>query len=825
MGDLGFILQAGERTRAGRTEIHLVGRLQGGETFAVIERRLAPCFFVRVSDEERAGSVAAREGSESRLAPSDRRTMDGEPVLRVESPTVSTSQRLRDALHREGIRTYEADIKPSTRLLMDLRIHGTVAIDGPWHAGRRVGRIYENPRLAPCELEPPLTVVSLDIETDARAGTVYAVGLHFLDLRNGSTSSEMLLNGQTAASARTFPTEADMLAGLRERLIELDPDILTGWNVIDFDFRVLAGRFASLGVPFDIGRAQSPATFLDREDTEGVTRWKRSKAIVPGRQVLDALWLVRMAGMGLEDYRLETVAQAVLGRGKRIEERPGETRTAAVERLYREEPDKLCEYCAEDTRLALDILRKEGLLDIAVRKSLLIGIPLEQTSVSVAGFEFLYTEHLHQRGIVAPTQGIDQGILERAPGGGIITPRAGLYRNVLAFDFKSLYPSIMRTFNIDPLTRIPPAGEPGAASGPAAASPMPAAAGGIPLRAPNGAAFRRQPGILPGILDRFFERREAARQRGDRRAVYAYKIVMNSFYGVLGTPGCRFAASDLAGAITTLGQHVLFWTRDQALSMGHEVIYGDTDSLFVLVGERSAGSPPELAGLGRELARDLNQRLERYVRETWDVRSRLELEFEAIYARFFLPPMRGPSASRDGEEEGESRGRAKGYAGLRLPLDGNGEAVVEVVGLEAVRHDWTPLAQELQRKLLGMVFQDARPPEISQVVRDELHELRSGRRDDKLVYRRSLRKRMEAYTKSAPPHVRAASSLPPEERSGTIRYVWTIEGPQPESRRTASFDYEHYVDKQVRPIVESMAPFIGLSTDSLFDAGGQLGLF
>ena len=58
-----------------------------------------------------------------------------------------------------------------------------------------------------------------------------------------------------------------------------------------------------------------------------------------------------------------------------------------------------------------------------------------------------------------------------------------------------------------------------------------------------------------------------------------------------------------------------------------------------------------------------------------------------------------------------------------------------------------------------------------------------------------------------------------------IRYVWTTAGPQPESRRSASPDYEHYVQKQVRPIVDSIAPFIGLSTEDLFLENGQLGLF
>jgi DNA polymerase-2 len=773
---------------------------------------MTPFFYVREGDFSLAQSVAAGNPGTATFIPSDRATMDGAAVRRVETSTTAASQRLRDALHQAGVRTYEADVKLSTQFLMDRHVHGSVAVEGEWRKGRRVGRIYENPKVEPTKADPRLTVLSLDIETDARAAVVYAVGLAFFDPAVGTTHGEVLVNGPGPASAKCFPTEEAMLNALRARIVELDPDIITGWNVVDFDFRVLARRFAARGVAFDIGRSDSAASFLDRVDTDGITRWNRSKAIVPGRQVLDGLWLARMAGMGLEDYRLETVAQSVLGRGKRIDELPGESRTAAVERLYRQEPENLCAYCLEDTRLALEILQKEGLLDLAIHKSLLIGTSLEQTSMSVASFEFLYMEHLHERGIVAPTLGVDQDVLDRAPGGGIITPRAGLCRNVLAFDFKSLYPSIIRTFNIDPLTRVRPAAR---------------SSNETSITAPNGASFRREPGILPGILDRFFESREAARQQGDRRAVYAYKIVMNSFYGVLGTPGCRFAASALAGAITTFGQHILYWARDQVTAKGYEVIYGDTDSLFVLSGADRDASVEEMARVGAELALFLNGRLADYLQSTYGVASRLELEFEAIYRQFFLPPMRtAGSSGEDADDDFEGRGRAKGYAGLHVSIrEGTEVQVLEIVGLEAVRHDWTALAQELQRELLDRVFHDADAEEIEERLRALLRDLRAGKLDGKLAYRKSLRKPVEAYTKSSPPHARAAALLPPEERSGIIRYLWTTEGPQPESRLTARPDYEHYVQKQVRPIVESLAPYIGLRTESIFAPGGQLGLF
>jgi DNA polymerase-2 len=410
---------------------------------------------------------------------------------------------------------------------------------------------------------------------------------------------------------------------------------------------------------------------------------------------------------------------------------------------------------------------------------------------------------------------VDQDSLERVPGGGIITPRAGLYENVLVFDFKSLYPSIMRTFNIDPLTRV------------AKRSPQDAAPQGELITAPNGERFRREPGIIPEILHRFFESREKARREANRAAIHAYKIVMNSFYGVLGTDGCRFAASGLAGAVTTFGQHILFWTRDKARERGYEVLYGDTDSLFVLSGLPRGTDAGALEGAGAALAADLNSELGAYVAGRYEVEPRLELEFEGVYRRFFLPPIRTGAAERDGEGPGlesENRGRAKGYAGMRA-APGTAEERLEIVGMEAVRHDWTRLARDLQTDLLGWVFSDVPAAEIEDRIRSRLRRLRAGELDGELVYRKVLRKPVEAYTRSSPPHVKAAAQLPPEERSGTIRYLWTREGPQPETARIAPLDYEHYAEKQMRPIVEAVAPYAGLDPERIFAAGGQLALF
>lgn len=804
-GTGGFIVHALDRVRGGRTEIYLIGRLENGETFAVVESRHIPSFHVRTEDLP-AARRAAEGISGVRFSPSDRRTMDLASCARISHPDFRALKRTRELLESAGLRTYEADLRPFASYLMDARIHCAVSIDGPWSPGRRVARVYRDPRIAPADLRVGLSALSLDIETDRDASTVYAVSLAFRGAAGGEAVSETFLAGASAPCAAGFPTEAEMLSAVRVRIAALDPDILTGWNVVDFDLQTLHRRFRELGLAFDIGRTDSPAEFLSREPGSGGKRGRRGKAIVEGRQVLDAMWLARSAGMGLEDYRLETVSREVLGRGKLMEKRDGESGAQAVERLYRSDPEALCAYCREDARLVLDILSAKGLLDLAVNKALLIGIQLEQTMTSVAGFEFLYMEHLHARGLVAPTLGIDQEEQETAPGGGIITSKPGLSPNVLAFDFKSLYPSIMRTFNIDPLARVPEGD--------------PAEDDDALIKAPNGSRFRREPGILPQILARFFQSRTEAKAAGNETASYAYKIVMNSFYGVLGTPGCRFAAPQLAGAITTFGREILFWMRDLFEKEGHPVLYGDTDSLFVLSGLPGRPSAAELSALGRGLCDAANGRLAVHVRERWGVESRMELEFEGCFRGFFMPPMRTAG------EEGMARGRAKGYAGLQVLQGPQGDSEkLLVVGMEAVRHDWSPLARGLQRDLLGWVFHGMAAAEIGGRIRDIVRAVRRGERDGDLVYARHLRGRAYADGRSAPPHVRAAALLPEEERTGLIRYVQTLEGPRPAGMPGAPPDREHYVQKQVRPIVETVAPFLGLDTRSLFAEGGQLSLF
>lgn len=768
----GYLLQLFHRDGDTFT-IFGVGRLQTGETFGLVDTRYRPTFYVRSSDADRfreyIGDVHVIV-SESHHA-----TMDGEPVLSVCATRLRSLRRASERASEQGIRTYEADFSPARQYAIHRQIRGSIELTGPYKRGDGVDRIYTNPDITPVDWVPDLSILSLDIETTANADRVLGVSL----VPFGALESDerVLLVGEPNVTdpenVTCLPDEAALLNRLSEHIHEWDPDVITGWNVIDFDLPVLLRRAKALGVPFTPGRTRDAAWHRSGRG------WGASRVVLPGRQVIDAMRIVRAIPRRFDDYRLDTIAREILGRGKTIDVPDEETAPEAILRAYRDDRATFCEYVLEDSRLVRDILTHEGLIDLTLRRSLLTGLPLDGAWGSIAAFDFLYTSGLHRMGCVAPTLGVDRIGQGGSAGGLVFAPKPGIFRHVFVFDFKSLYPSIIRTFNIDPRSNIATRAEPDADW----------------IKAPNGATFSREPAILPALIETFHESRERAKHDQDDLTSFTYKIVMNSFYGVLATSSCRYASSNLAGAITEFGHHFLRWTKSKLEGRGVRVLYGDTDSVFIEADLPEGADEATARARGRELCAWVNAEVAGYIQDTWKVESKLELEFEKYYARFFLPPMRGSA----------DRARAKGYAGLRVD---DGVERVEIIGMEAVRRDWTDLAHDLQRDLLDMMFRNVPASEIEQTLVERVDLVRNGKKDGDLVYRKALRKSVDRYTKSSPPHVKAARLLP--KPRGVISYVMTLQGPQPVGYVNAPIDYEHYIEKQVKPIAGIVAHVCGI---------------
>jgi DNA polymerase-2 len=501
--------------------------------------------------------------------------------------------------------------------------------------------------------------------------------------------------------------------------------------------------------------------------------------------VLDGIATLKSATWSFERFTLESVSRELLGRGKKIAK--GGDRVAEIRRMHAEDVDLLAAYNLEDCRLVLAIFEKAELLDFAMERARLTGLAMDRPGGSVAAFDHLYLPRLHRRGFVAPDVGVDVAAAP-SPGGQVLDSAPGLYRDVLSFDFRSLYPSIIRTFQIDPLGMFQP--------------------GDDPIAGEDGARFARAGAILPTLIDTLHEARSKA--MAERRAALsrAIKILMNSFYGVLGTPGCRFFDARLPTSITRRGHAILERARIFFEEQGLAVIYGDTDSLFVHV--RDAPGEAEATARGRQLAATLTEVLAAEIARDFRLESHLELRFESHYLRFLMPTMRG-----------SERGSKKRYAGLVRKADGSTALVVR--GLEAVRSDWTPLARRVQLELLRRVFTDEPfAPWLEALPR----ELASGRLDEELVYRKRVRRELESYAptagRGAPVHVQAARKL---EREGAseVEYVMTLAGPEPLEKHTSPIDHEHYLVKQLAPVCDVVLPFVGTSFERL--AGSQTSLF
>jgi DNA polymerase-2 len=230
-------------------------------------------------------------------------------------------------------------------------------------------------------------------------------------------------------------------------------------------------------------------------------------------------------------------------------------------------------------------------------------------------------------------------------------------------------------------------------------------------------------------------------------------------------------------------------------------IYGDTDSLFVKLKE---GSETKIC---EKLALDLNFYLNRIIADQFKVDSHLEVEFEKLYSNLFFSAVRGSDVGAKKRYVGESQGQ------------------LEFVGMEYVRSDWTLFAKKFQFKLYEKIFQG---DNVELFIKDTIKNLESGSYDKEIIYNKRFSKPIEEYTKTSPPHVKAARLLSSDKQKGLreIEYIMCMNGPRPVDLISDSdkIDYSHYIDKQLGPIADSVLRFLDLDFESIA-CGDQLSFF
>jgi DNA polymerase-2 len=768
-----FLLTRQWRDAPGGIEMVFWARAESGPIRVRLEGKEAVAFAERGVVQERALGC--------RVRPVELSTLDGSRVDALYFESQRALVDARRALREAGVRLYESDLKPADRFLMERFVTGAFRVEGRF---RQHGsfREYRNPKIRRADYRPRLTHLSLDIETDGEAERLFSIGAAV-----GSETRVFLLGHPDWKSAErpaaeeglaisVHADESALLEAFFSFLARVDPDLILGWNVVDFDLRVIERICQRRNVPFSMGRGRDRSAMLAPGSPGG-----KRVARIPGRAILDGIDTLKTATWSFEDFGLDAVARDLLGRGKRLED--SRDRIEEIRRLYREAPWELARYNAEDCRLVQEIFEKAHLVPFVLERAQLTGLALDRVGGSVAAFDNLYLPRLHRRGRVARDVEEVEGVVA-SPGGYVLESEPGLFDNVVVLDFKSLYPSIIRTFRVDPLGLVEP--------------------GENPIEGFEGARFARERSILPELIEELWRARDRAKAASEEATSRAIKILMNSFYGVLGTPGCRFFEPRLVSSVTLRGHEIITTSREWIEGEGHRVIYGDTDSLFVLLGP--GREEKACLEIGSRLAGRLNERWAERIRARHGVESCLELEFDTHYLRFFMPTIRGSEL-----------GSKKRYAGLTRRGD---SLVLEFTGLEAVRSDWTPLAREFQRELYRRVFFDE---PFEEYVRQTAADLMAGRRDRDLVYRKRLRRKIEDYEKNVPPHVQAALKRSRSIKDRWVRYVVTLRGPEPLDQETHALDYQHYLDRQLAPAGDALLRLKGTSVGEIVNA--QLRLF
>ncbi|WP_394204027.1 DNA polymerase II [Shewanella waksmanii] len=774
----------------GGADIHIYIQTDTGPVRAELSHVDLVCFCA----EQHAAKIKTIPGCQSvTVKPVALQSFNHEPVAAIYCKNSQTHRSLMRGAIDLGIALFESEVRPEHRFLIERFIAMDIEVIGQRMANiDTTARVQVN-RARKTDIAINLSVVSLDFEC-AMDGELYSVALYGQD-RHGNELKHIIMVDPDSLMSSNDHGEQSLANAMRQQveqvasehlLIEAlirwfnhyDPDVIIGWAVVTFDLALLFRRARALNIPLIIGRAGSELSWKVAD------KFRPETLVLPGRVVLDGIDWLKAAFYQFDSYSLESVSQKLLGEGKAITNVT--SRAGEINTMFSEDKWSLAHYNLTDCRLVWDIFKHTDLLEFALERARMTGLELGRVGASVAAFNNLYLPHLHRAGYVAPSEPASDGI--ESPGGYVMDSIPGLYRNIIVLDFKSLYPSIIRTFLIDPKGLVE------AAKGQQSNT----VAGFL------GAEFSRNAPILPELIKELTDKRELAKRDGNNPLSQAIKIIMNSLYGVLGSRGCVFHDAKLASSITLRGHQIMQQTKAWIEEAGYQVIYGDTDSTFVWIEQES--DPEKIASIASRLVEQVNNRWQQKLSEEFQLPSFLELEFEQHYQQFLMPTLRGSEL-----------GSKKRYVGAYI--DSDGELQINFKGMEQVRSDWSPLAKEVQLALYQRLFSQQDPVDYLKQVAQSLF---AGDLEDKLVFSKRLRRNAEDYTAMAVRHVKAAMlayEASGEQRylkKGTkIDYVITTQGAQPLQYITSPINYDYYLDKQIKPIADPVLSILKLNFSEL----------
>lgn len=684
---------------------------------------------------------------------------------------------------------YEYDILFWKRYLIDHNISPLSGVKVKVHTQENYFIIDE---ITQSNVEPKLTYICFDIETynPNIAPRPDIDPCIMISYETGSSRGVITTKPIKKDFVTTCNDEKSMLLKFIEIIKNEDPDIIAGYNSSNFDVPYLMKRAKKLGIKFDITRFGEEA----REENHGLI-----KAIkIPGRINLDVYNVARFVSivgasetlLKINRFTLGDVYRAITGDTKR---------TVDKKNIWQQwdgsqsELENLAEYSLSDS-ISLRSLY-EFFLPLEVEVAKVTGTTLSETAVSTTGqlVEYLLMKYASLNKEIIPNKPKDQDIAKRnsnpITGAYVKTPDAGIYDNIAVFDFRGLYPSIIIANNIDPSTICSSCTE--------------------FYASPEGIKFAKTPiGIVPTALSMLISERAEIKKRYKKEPDNKYlaarsqalKILANSFYGYLGYSRSRWYSRECASSVTSFGRETILNTINNAENLGFKVIYADTDSVFLLMAQKSKID-------AQEFMKSINKKLP----------GAMELELEDFYVRGVFVGKKGKSES----------GAKKKYALL------SESGRIKIKGFELVRRDWSNISRETQRKVLEAILKDGSKEKAMSIVKEVVKDLRDGNVNLKdLVIYTQIRKKIDSYDSKSPELHAAKKALEDgvkrkDELDGaTIGYIITKNGntisDKAEIEDTAkTYDPDYYINNQVLPATLKILKELGFSEEELKGAGSQ----
>ena len=691
---------------------------------------------------------------------------------------------------------YEFDIPPARRYLID---SGLVPMGGVSFSGE----VVEKEGVKTVALDKPpaptkapkidLNIMSFDIEVYNPTGSTRQDKdpILMISLADNRGFRKVITWKDFKAGldfVEVVKDEREMLQRFAQIVEERDVDILLGYNTDLFDFPYIRERAKLLKVKLKLGRDGSEITARKRRFAT-VTR-------IRGRPHIDVYTMINfLATIGtirLIHYTLENVYKYFTGKDKLDIEF---TDICSAWDKGGEKAKTFLKYSMSDAdatlEIGLELLPMFFELARIVRQS-----PFDVSRMTPGQLvEWLLIAEAFNVGELVPPRPVGEEFAERAEetyvGAYVMEPEKGLHEDIVVFDFRSLYPSIIVTHNIDPSTRDCKCCKPSEATS-------------VPELGYRFCKKRR--GFIPTTLERIIKERvkvkdEMKKYKRDSREYrsldakqWAFKIIANSFYGMLGYPRARWYFKQCAESVTSFGRNYIYKTIEMAKNASFEVIYSDTDSLLCKLNGKSKKD-------AMDFLKQINESLPGII----------ELELEGFYTRgVFVTKKRYAMISEDGR--------------------------MVVKGLEFVRRDWAALAKKTQEAVLEAILRDGSREKAAKIVREVTKNIYEGKVDlDDLIIYTQLTMPIEQY-RAIGPHVAAAKKLKakgvPIEPGMIIAYI-EAKGSGSISERAIpvddfkgmKYDADYYVENQVLPAVMRIMEVLGYREyDLKFEKERQLSL-